>query len=70
MSRSKQQTNEMRVFTNETVDPLKINQCHVCGKRFKSRSHYDALCDICWADNDMRPYVSRTRGYRGTGLMN
>jgi len=34
------------------------NRCSLCGKHFKSRSHFDALCDYCWADNEMRPYVA------------
>lgn len=61
---------ESRVHSNVNVLNLKINRCCLCGKGFKSRSQYDALCDLCWADNEMRPYVTRTRGYRGTGRMN
>lgn len=70
MSRSRKDNAKIQLVTGGKVHHLKINECHVCGKRFKSRSHYDALCDVCWADNDMKPYVSRTKGYWGTGMMN
>lgn len=46
----------------------KLPKCRFCGKRFKSRSHFDALCDFCWADNEMRPYQS-FRGFRRYGMV-
>lgn len=48
---------------------LKTNKCMVCEKRFKSRSHFDAICDLCWADNEMRPYLA-LGGFRGAGFVN
>lgn len=36
----------------------KKSKCSVCQKHFKSRSHFDAICDLCWADNEMRPFLS------------
>jgi hypothetical protein len=32
--------------------------CFICGKHFKSRSRFDAICNLCWADNEMRPYLA------------
>lgn len=46
-----------------------IAKCSVCGKRFKSRSHFDAICNVCWADNEMRPYVA-LRSVKGAGFVN
>jgi hypothetical protein len=45
------------------------SQCALCKRRFKSRSHLDAICDVCWADNEMRPYLA-VGGLRGAGFVN
>lgn len=45
------------------------SRCALCKKRFKSRSHLDVICDICWADNEMRPYLA-VGGLRGAGFVN
>jgi len=46
-----------------------LAKCSVCGKKFNSRSHFDSICNLCWADNEMRPYV-RLRGTGGSGFVN
>ncbi len=51
---------------NDTSKHSKLSRCSVCGKRFKSRSHFDAICNLCWADNEMKPYVA-IGAYRGIG---
>jgi hypothetical protein len=52
-----------RIFNRRPVRPKPRksqsffrSSCAVCGKDFKSYSHFDAICDLCWADNEMRPY--------------
>jgi len=45
------------------------NKCTICKKHFKSRSHFDAICDLCWADHEMRPYLA-PGGLRGVGFIN
>jgi hypothetical protein len=35
--------------------------CDVCGKSFRSKSHFDSICNLCWADNEMRPYITLGR---------
>ncbi len=51
---------------SDTPKNSKLSRCSVCGKQFKSRSHFDAICNLCWADNEMRPYVALAAS-RGTG---
>ena len=51
---------------NDTPKQSNLSRCSVCGKRFKSRSHFDAICNLCWADNEMRPYVA-LGAFRGMG---
>jgi hypothetical protein len=48
-------------------NPLtKLCRCIVCGGDFKSRSLFDTLCNVCWADNEMRPYSGmRSRSFGG-----
>lgn len=63
--------NKFRKQHSEEKDAQKISKlskCNVCGKRFKSRSHFDALCDLCWADNEMRPYIS-FGAFRRSGMV-
>lgn len=48
---------------------LQSHQCALCKRRFKSRSHLDSICDVCWADNEMRPYLA-IGGLRGAGFVN
>lgn len=45
----------------------KVYDCPMCGRRFRSRSHLDTLCNACWADNELKPYVTRSKSYWGTG---
>lgn len=44
------------------------SSCSVCGLVFKSYSHFDAICDVCWADNEMRPYATSPRSGRKVGI--
>lgn len=50
-----------------------LSRCSVCRKRFKSRSRFDYICNLCWADNEMKPYINfgspRNTGSRG-GFVN
>ena len=48
---------------------LKTSTCTVCKKRFRTRSHFDALCNLCWADNEMRPYLN-FGNVRGSSCVN
>jgi hypothetical protein len=50
--------------TSTRLEPKKTSgrtlhqrRCTVCGTRFRSLSHFDILCNVCWADNEMRPYL-------------
>ncbi len=58
MDRTRKLTNA--IFAGETPSARapRPNRCSVCGKGFKSKSHFDAICNLCWADNEMRPYIA------------
>jgi len=47
----------------------KKNKCSLCGQTFESRSHFDALCNVCWADNEMKPYLA-FGGFRRVAKVN
>lgn len=64
MSRSKKHSHEIHGSSSGKVHYFKVNHCHMCGKQFRSRSHHDALCDTCWADNEMQPYVPHAARHR------
>ena len=49
--------------------PNKMSRCKFCGKNFKSHSQFDALCNVCWADSEMRPYFG-ARGLPGGSMLN
>lgn len=46
-----------------------LGRCSVCGKRFKTRAHFDAICHLCLADSEMKPYLNFgvLRGARNGG---
>jgi len=52
----------------DSHDGSRINKCAICGHRFKSRSHIDVLCNICWADNEMKAYLT-FGGFRKGGMI-
>ena len=68
MRGGKQGVRVKRISGIETP-PNQMSRCQVCGKSFKSNSHFDALCNVCWADNEMRPYFG-ARGLPGGSVVN
>lgn len=44
------------------------SRCVVCDKEFRSHSRLDAICDLCWADNEMRPYAIKFGCLRRAGF--
>ncbi len=43
--------------------------CRVCGKHFRSKFHFDSICNLCWVDSEMKPYATLGR-VRGPRLVN
>ncbi len=68
MSRTKKEAPTFRIVSGGKIREIKTSLCDMCGKHFKSHSHFDALCNLCWADNEMKPYFMRAKSSRGTGM--
>ena len=68
MKARKHKVQVKRIRELDTKPALPSCRCLVCGANFQSRSQLDALCNVCWADNEMRPYGA-TRVFGG-GMVN
>lgn len=41
---------------------LHDENCRICGTSFKSFSRFEAICNGCWADNELKPYYQNFSG--------
>ncbi len=64
MDRIKKNKKQFANHENDRAQMTNFSKCSLCRKRFKTHSHFDAICDLCWADNEMKPYIA-FGGYRG-----
>lgn len=57
------------IGNKDSFEKKKMNHCSVCGGKFRSHSHFDVLCNLCWAENEMKPYLAFGR-HRRVGMAN